>query len=88
MLTSGVGRCEWDESWRCHQVLLYGSETMIQGEMERSRIRAVQMHSLIDLLGIRRVEIMPNVQIKDVQSDEGDGLEEFTKIFSDGWTIF
>ena len=37
-------------------VLLYGSETMIWREKERSRIRVVQMDSLRVLLGIRRMD--------------------------------
>ena len=35
-------------------VLLYGNETMIWREKERSRIRALQMESLRGLLGIRK----------------------------------
>ena len=41
-------------------VLLYGSETMIWEEKEKSRIRAVQMDNLRDLLGIRRMNRVPN----------------------------
>ena len=36
-------------------VLVYGSETMLWKE-ERSRIRALQMDNLRELLGIRRME--------------------------------
>ena len=37
-------------------VLMYGSETMLWKEKERSRIRAVQMDNLRGLLGIRRID--------------------------------
>ena len=40
-------------------VLMYGSETMIWKEEERSRIRAVQM------LGIRRMDRVPNARIRE-----------------------
>ena len=41
-------------------VLTYSSETMIWREKERSRIRAVQMGNLRGLLGIRRMDKVPN----------------------------
>ena len=41
-------------------VLTYGSETMLLKEKEKSRIRAVQMNNLRDLLGIRRRDSVPN----------------------------
>ena len=37
-------------------LLTYGSETTLWKEKERSRVRVVQMDSLIGLLGIRRIE--------------------------------
>ena len=37
-------------------ILLYGSETMVWRDKERSRIRAVQMGNLRGLLGIRRMD--------------------------------
>ena len=37
-------------------VLMYGNETMLWREKERSRVRAVQMDSLRGLLGIRRMD--------------------------------
>ena len=37
-------------------VLIYGSETMLWKEKERSRTRAVQMDNLRGLLGIRRMD--------------------------------
>ena len=41
-------------------VLRYGSETMLWKEKERSRIMAVQMDNLRGLLGIRRMDGIPN----------------------------
>ena len=41
-------------------VLTYGSETMIWRENEGSRIRAVHMDNLRDLLGIRRMDKIQN----------------------------
>ena len=38
------------------EVLMYGSETMLWKDMERSRSRAVQMDNLRRLLGIRRMD--------------------------------
>ena len=53
-----------------HETLLipvmYGSETMLWKEEERSRIRAVQMDNLRVLLGIRMMEGVPNVQIREL----------------------
>ena len=37
-------------------VLMYGSETMIWREKDKSRIRAMQMDNLRGLLGIRRIK--------------------------------
>ena len=47
-------------------VLLYGSETRVWREKERSRIRAVQMDNLRGLLGIRRIERVSNTWIRDL----------------------
>ena len=41
-------------------VIIYGSETMIWKEKEMSRIRAVQSDNLRGLLGIRRMDKLPN----------------------------
>ena len=41
-------------------VLTYGGETMVWREKERSRIRAVHMNNLRALLGIRRMDRVPN----------------------------
>ena len=52
-------------------VLMYGSETMLQKEKDRSRIRAIQMDNLRGLLGIMRMD-SPECTDKGVlQSDEG-----------------
>ena len=44
--------------------LTYGSETMLWKRKERSRIRAVQTDNLKGLLGITRVDRVPNARIK------------------------
>ena len=44
-------------------VLMYDSETMIQKEEERSRIRVVQMDKFRGLLGIDKA---PNAQIREL----------------------
>ena len=45
-------------------VLLYGSEAMVWRKEESSRTKAVQMDSLRGPLGIRRMDKLPNAQIK------------------------
>ena len=47
-------------------VLMYGSETMLWLEKERFRIRAVQMDNLRGLLGIRRMDRVPNARIREL----------------------
>ena len=47
-------------------VLMYSSATMSWREEERSRIRAVQMDNLRGLLGIRRLDIVPNAWIREL----------------------
>ena len=44
----------------------YGSETMIWGEKKRSRIWAVQIESLRGLLGIKRMDKVPNELIRQL----------------------
>ena len=44
-------------------LLLYGSETMIWREKERSRINTVQIDNLRGLLGIKSMDTVLNVQI-------------------------
>ena len=45
---------------------MYDSHTMIWKEKERSRIRAVQINSLRGLLGIRRMDKVPNAHIREL----------------------
>ena len=45
-------------------VVMYGSETMLGKEKERSRIRTVLMDNLRGLLGIRRMDRVPNTRIR------------------------
>ena len=45
-------------------VLTYGSETIIWREKERCRIWAVQMDNHRGFLGIRRMDKVPNAQIR------------------------
>ena len=52
-------------------VIMYGSETIIWKEKERSRIRAVLMDNLRGLLDIRRMDKLPNAQIRQYGGDEG-----------------
>ena len=47
-------------------VLTYGSETMVWREKDRSRIWAVQMDDLRGLLGIRRMDKVPNARIRQL----------------------
>ena len=47
-------------------VLMYGSETILWKDMERSRVRAVQMDNLRGLLGIRRMDRVPNAWIREL----------------------
>ena len=48
-------------------VLMYGIiETMLWKEKERSRIRTVQMDKLRDLLGIMKMDRIPNARIREL----------------------
>ena len=47
-------------------VLMYGSETMTWKGKERFRIRAVQMDNIRGMLGIRRMDTVPNAQIQEL----------------------
>ena len=47
-------------------VLTYASETMIWKEKERSRIRGVWMDNLRGLLGIRRMDRVPDARIREL----------------------
>ena len=59
---------------------MYGSETMLWKEKERSRIRFVQMDSLRGFLGIRRMDKVLNARISEL-CEVTKGL---MKVFSDG----
>ena len=45
---------------------MYGSETKMWREKERSRIRTVQMDNLRGLLHIRRMDKIPNARIRQL----------------------
>ena len=47
-------------------VFMYGSAKMLWKEKERSRIWAVQMDNLKGLLGIRRIDRVPNAWMKEL----------------------
>ena len=61
-------------------VFMYGSETVIWKEKERSRIRAVEMDNLRGLLGIRRMDGIPNSQIRELCGV----MKVLRKVFSNG----
>ena len=48
-------------------VLMYGSETMLWKEKERCRIKAVQMDNLRGMLGIRRMDRVPNAWLRELR---------------------
>ena len=52
-------------------VLTYGSETMIWREKERSRIKDAQMNNRRGLLGIRRMDKVPNARIMKIMWTKG-----------------
>ena len=56
-------------------VLIYSSKTMLWKEKERSRVRAIQMDNLRGLLGIRRVDRVPNEWIRELYRVK-KGLDE------------
>ena len=47
-------------------VLMYGIETIIWEEKERSRIRVLQMDNLRSFLGILRMNKVPNARIREL----------------------
>ena len=58
---------------------MYGSEIMLWREKERSKVRAVQMDNLRELLGIRRMDRVPNARIRElcrVRNGLDDMIEE------------
>ena len=66
-------------------VRMYGSETIIWKEEERARIRVVQMDKIRSLLGIRRMDRVPNARIREL-CGMAKGVDERIKrkIFSIG----
>ena len=46
--------------------LMYSSDAMMWNKKERSRFRSVQMYALRRLLGIRRMDKVPNSRIKEL----------------------
>ena len=57
-------------------VLMYGSETMLWKEKERSRIKAIQMDNLKGILGIRRMDRVPNTQIRVKVCSHGSAMQK------------
>ena len=47
-------------------VLMYDSETMLWKKKERFRVSAVKMDNLRGLLGIRRMDRVPNSRIREL----------------------
>ena len=62
---------------------MYGSETMLWKESERSRIGTVQMDSLLGL-GIRRVDRVLNAWIRELCGM----MKGLMKLFSSGLTMW
>ena len=52
-------------------VLMYGGDTMLWKEKDRSRILAVQMDNIRGLLGIKRMDSLECMDMGAVWSDEG-----------------
>ena len=67
------------ECARVLPVLMYGSETMLWKEKERSGIRAAQMDNHRGLLGIRRRDKVPNTRIKKLCGVTKEVDERFDK---------
>ena len=69
-------------------VLVYGSETVIWREKERSRIRTVHIDSLRGLLRIKRMDKIPNTWIRQF-CGVTKGLDERSmNVFSDGTAMW
>ena len=45
---------------------MYGSETMVLRQKERSRVRSVHMDNFRVLLGIRRMDRIPNARMREL----------------------
>ena len=66
-------------------VLMYCSETVIWKDEERYRIRDVQTNNILGLVGIRRMDKLPNSRIKDLYGvTKGLGTKRLVKAFSGG----
>ena len=59
-------------------VLLYTSKTIISRENEGSRFRAIQMKNLRGLLGIRRMDKVPNtwIEVGGVTKEMDENIDE------------
>ena len=69
-------------------VLLYGSEIVVWREKERSRGRAVQMDNRRGLLGIRRIDRVPNAGVRKLcRVTKWGGIKRLMKAFSNGSAI-
>ena len=58
---------------------MYGNETMLWKEKERSRIKGVQMDNFRGLLSIKSMDRVPNAQIKElcrVTKGEDERIED------------
>ena len=56
-------------------VLMYGSETMLWRKKGRSRVRDVQMDNFRELLGIRKMDRVMNIRIRELRGVR-KGLDE------------
>ena len=56
--------------------LMYDSETILWTEKKRSRIGAVQMDNLRGLLGIWRMDRVPNVWIRELKKGLDEEIDE------------
>ena len=65
-------------------VLTYGSETMLWKEKQRCRVKAVQIENLKVLLGIRRMDKVPNARIRQLC----EVTKRLVKVFYDGLAMW
>ena len=63
-------------------VLMYVSETMLWREKKKTRIKAVQMDNLRDLLGIRRMDRVCNARIRELCGVKKGQTKGLMKVFS------
>ena len=75
---AGAIRCLVNaKSLKLVPILMYGNNTMVWKEKERSRIWAVRMDNLRDLLSIKRMDKLLNAWIRQVVwSDAGCGRKD------------